>query len=575
VKHREITDAYARGLYHACGIEDVVDKPLIGIANSYTNMVPGHIHLNAIGAAVREAVRGCWGVPLEFNTIALCDGICQGRGMHAVLPSREIIAASVEMTARAYDLDALVCLASCDKVIPGMLLAAARLDIPTAFVTGGLMQEGVWQGQRLVTSDLKEAIGRVQSGEMIPCELHGLEESACPGPGICNMMGTANTMAVILEAAGLSMPGNATLLAMDGSGDAINTELLDVAAAAARSVMECLACGVSFCDVLTPQRLRNLISVTQAIGGSTNLVLHLAAIAQELDYDLTLDEWNAAADNTPLLARFKPASDYTVSDFGRAGGVQALLNVLAPKLDLAGPTVYADEQAVPVRRASVRDAGVIRPLDNPLSATGGIVVLRGNLAPDGAVVKASGVSREMMQHVGPARVFDSEEELRDCLLDDNVQAGDVLVVRYEGPRGGPGMRELSIPAAMLTGMGLGDSVALITDGRFSGATRGPCIGHIAPEAAVGGPLAVVQDGDIIEIDIRQRRLEIRLDEQEIARRSAQLEPLRRPVPRGFLQLYAREVGSASEGAVLGGPRPGGPRPGGRRASASGQDPADS
>ena len=554
MKHRDLTDAYARGLYHACGIETVVDKPLIGIANSHTNMVPGHIHLNTIGAVVRNAIRGCWGVPLEFNTIALCDGICQGSGMHAILPSRELIAASVEITARAYELDALVCSASCDKVIPGMLMAAARLDIPTVFVTGGLMQEGNWQGQPLVTSDLKEAIGRVQSGEMSPCELHSFEKSACPGPGVCNMMGTANTMAAVVEAAGLSMPGNATLMTMSSVGDEVSTELLELASSAACSVMECLACEVSFRKILTPQRLRNLVSVTQAIGGSTNLVLHLAALAHELDYDLTLDDWNAAGDNTPLLARFKPASDYTVSDFGRAGGVQALLNTLATKLDLSGPTVYADEQAAVVRHASVLDNEVIRPLDNPHSPTGGIVVLRGNLAPDGSVVKASGVSPEMMHHVGPARVFDSEEEVRDCLLDSSVQAGDVLVVRYEGPRGGPGMRELSIPAAMLVGMGMSDSVALITDGRFSGATRGPCIGHIAPEAAVGGPLAVVQDGDIIEINIPQRSLEIRLSKEEIEKRAAQRRPLRRSIPRGFLQLYAREVGSASQGAVLDGRR---------------------
>jgi dihydroxy-acid dehydratase len=550
MKRRELAGAYARGLYHACGLSDVEDKPLVGIASSWNEMVPGHIHLGRLAEAVGSGVRSAGGVPLVFNTIALCDGICQGAGMHAILPSRDLIAASVELTARAYGFDALVCLASCDKIVPGMLMAAARLDLPTAFVTGGLMDEGEWRGERVVTSDVKEAIGRANQGEITIDELHEIERAACCGPGVCNMMGTANTMCVVVEAAGLSLPGNATMAATAPNSRQVNPDLLTLAERTGERVLHALREGLTFRHVVRLETLHNLIAVVQAMGGSTNLVLHLSALASELGYPLALDDWDHIGQRTPLLCKFKPASSRTVSDFGRAGGVPALLKRLSPLLDLDVPTAYGGTLAHVAGEAVVRQPDVIRPLDDPLAPTGGIAVLKGNLAPDGAVIKVSGVDPKMRYHVGPARVFDCEEEVQDCLLGGRVQPGDVLVVRYEGPRGGPGMRELSLPAAILVGMGLSDSVAMVTDGRFSGATRGPCVGHVCPEAALGGPLAVLRDGDVVEIDVPGRSIQVHLDEDELQTRLAEWTPPRRTIPPGFLRLYARSVGPASRGAVL-------------------------
>jgi dihydroxy-acid dehydratase len=546
----KLAGAYARALYYACGLE-LEGKPRVGIANSASPLVPGHLHLDQVAAAVSGGIRQAGGVPLSFPVSALCDGICQGAGMHAVLPSREVIAASIELTARAYQLDALVCLVSCDKVVPGALLAAARLDLPTMFVTGGLMEEGEWGGERVVASDVKEAIGRANRGELTTEALRQVEQAACPGPGICNMMGTANTMCVVIEAAGLSLPRNATVQAVQPGTRTAHPDLLAIARQAGRSVVTALDQGLTFRRVVAPQVLHNLVTVVQAIGGSTNLVLHLGALADELGYPLTLDDWDGIGRRTPLLCRLKPASAQTVSDFGRAGGVPVLLQRLASLLDLDTPATYGVPLARVVEEATVGLPGVIHSLDAPLSPTGAIVVLRGNLAPDGAVVKASGVDPSMMHHVGPARVFDSEEEVQRCLLGGRVRDGDVLVVRYEGPRGGPGMRELSLPAAILVGMGLSNSVAMLTDGRFSGATRGPCVGHISPEAALGGPLGLLQDGDEVEIDLRRRLLEVHLPDDQLQDRRTAWTPPPSRAPQGFLDLYAQLVGSASRGAVLG------------------------
>ena len=551
MEQMELAATYARALYRACGVDRSGGKPLVGIACSWSGLVPGHVHLDELGRQVARGVAEAWATPAPFGTIALCDGICQGVGMHAVLPSREVIAASVELTARAYGFDALVCLASCDKVIPGMLLAAARLDLPTLFVSGGLMAEGVWRGERLVASDVKEAIGRFRRGELGEEELRQIEEAACPGPGVCNMMGTANTMCILLEAAGLSLPGNATILATAGAPGQLNPALLGLARRAGQCIVRALGQGLTFRQVLRQETLYNLVRVVQAIGGSTNAVLHLEALATELGCSLTLEDWDRLGRQTPLLAKFKPASAHTVSDFGRAGGVPALLQALAPLLELDLPTAYGCTLAeVAASAGQLESGGILRTLAEPLAPEGGIAVLYGNLAPGGAVVKKSGISPAMLRHTGPARVFDREEDVRQCLLGGRVGPGDVLVVRYEGPRGGPGMRELSLPAAILVGMGLGDSVAMITDGRFSGATRGPCIGHICPEAAVGGPIAAVRDGDLIEIDIPARKLNVRLSEEELQARLAQWRPPSRQAPAGFLRLYAREVGPASEGAPL-------------------------
>lgn len=551
MKQRELTGAYARGLYHACGLDDVEGRPVVGIANSWSEVVPGHVHLDQVAQAAAEGVLAAGGVPLPMHTMALCDGICQGAGMHAVLPSRDLIAASVELAARAYGFEALICLASCDKIVPGMMMAAARLDLPTVFVTGGLMAEGKWRGKRVVTSDVKEAIGQANRGEITLDELHEIERAACCGPGVCNMMGTANTMCVAVEAAGLSLPGNATIAATRPASDEVNPELLDLARQAGRCAVDALSDGATFRQIVTRRTLHNLVAVVQAIGGSTNLVLHLTALATELGCPLALDDWDRIGQETPLLCKLKPASGYTVSDFGRAGGVAALLQRLSPLLDLDLPTVYGAALGQIAVEAEVHSPEVVRPLDQPFASTGGIAVLRGNLAPEGAVIKASGVSPSMMHHTGPARVFDCEEDVQSCLLGGLVQPGDVLVVRYEGPRGGPGMRELSIPAAILVGMGLSDSVAMVTDGRFSGATRGPCVGHVCPEAAVGGPLAVLRDGDIVEIDVPGRSIHVHLSEAELTARLAAWTPPAKEIPPGFLRHYARTVGPAHGGAVLG------------------------
>jgi dihydroxy-acid dehydratase len=545
----ELTGAYARGLYAACGLE-VEGKPRVGIANGASALVPGHVHLDQVANAVASGIAEAGGVALPFPVMALCDGICQGRGMHAALPSREVIAASIELTARAYSLDALVCLASCDKILPGALMAAARLDLPTVFVTGGLMEEGQWAGQRIVASDVKEAIGRANRGEITLEQLHQLERAACPGPGICNMMGTANTTCVALEAAGLSLPHNATMPAATPGARVAHPDLLALAREAGQAVLGALAAGLTFRRVVTPEVLHNLIVVVQAIGGSTNLVLHLSALAHELGRPVSLADWDRIGRDTPLLCKFKPASRYTVSDLGRAGGVPALLSRLKPLLHLNMQTAYGVSLADVMDKAEVTMPDVIRPLHAPLSAAGGIAVLRGNLAPDGAVIKASAVDPAMVRHTGLARVFDSEEEVQQCLLSGRVRPGDVLVVRYEGPRGGPGMRELSLPAAIMFGMGLSGSVAMITDGRFSGATRGPCVGHVCPEAACGGALAALQDGDEVEIDVPHRLLEVHLVDRELQRRLLAWQPPVRHTPQGFLRLYARAVGPASRGAVL-------------------------
>ncbi len=545
----ELTGAYARALYAACGLA-VEGKPRVGIANSASSLVPGHLHLDSVADAVARGIAEGGGAALPFPVMALCDGICQGYGMHAVLPSREVIAASIELTARAYRLDALVCLASCDKILPGALMAAARLDLPTLFVTGGLMSEGEWQGQRIVASDVKEAIGRANRGEITIEQLRHLERTACPGAGVCNMMGTANTMCVVLEAAGLSLAGNATMTAVTGGQGDVHPELLALARQAGQRVLEALDDGLTFRRIVTPSALYNAIVVVQAIGGSTNAVLHLMALAHELGHAVSLDDWDRIGRDTPLLCRLKPASRYTVSDLGRAGGVPALLFRLGPLLRLDAQTAYGGSLADVAGSAHVAGSDVIRPLSAPLSTAGGIAVLRGNLAPEGAVIKVSGVDPAMLRHTGPARVFDSEEEVQQCLLGGLVRPGDVLVVRYEGPRGGPGMRELSLPAAIMQGMGLADSVAMVTDGRFSGATRGPCVGHVCPEAACGGPLAVLHDGDEIEIDVPNRLLTVHIADRELQCRLAAWHPPARDIPQGFLRLYARTVGPASQGAVL-------------------------
>jgi dihydroxy-acid dehydratase len=539
-----LAGAYPRSLYRAMGFGDAdFERPLIGIANSWGEVNPGHYHLRQLAEWVKEGIREAGGMPVEFNTIAACDGIAQGRGMHYILPMRDAIAASVELMAGANRFAGLVMLGTCDKIIPGMLMAAARIDLPTVFVTGGPMAPAQYQGTTIVLSDVKEAMGRYKAGRISESSLYEIECLACGGPGACAFMGTANTMACIAETLGLTLPGCATLPAID-------LRRAELCRASGRQAVDLVRSGRTARQMLTRASLENAVRVCLALGGSTNATLHLPAVADCAGLDLTLDDFDRLSRLTPLIARFKPATQHTVVDLDRAGGIPTVLKVLAPLLDGSTPTIDGRSTGQIAQGALDPDGDVVRPLDDPLAAEGGIAVLKGNLAPRGAVVKQSAVHPDMLRHMGPARVFESEDEVRDSLLSRNVTPGDVLVIRNEGPAGGPGMRELSIPAAMLVGMGLGESVAMITDGRYSGATRGPCIGHVTPEAYAGGPLAAVQEGDLIEIDIPNRRLDIRLPSRAIRDRLACWQRREPAVTTGFLATYSRLVSPADRGAVM-------------------------
>ncbi len=536
--------AYARALYRAMGFRDAdFYRPLIGIVNSWSQVNPGHFHLCRLAEWVKEGVREAGGTPAEFNTVAPCDGIAQGRGMHAILPLRDVIAASVELMARANGFDGLVMLCSCDKIVPGMLMAAARLDLPTVLVTGGPMASGRVGDRPVMTSDVKEGMGKLQAGQITEAEFYAIESNACPGPGACNFMGTASTMNCVTETLGLMLPRCATL-------PALHPDRRELCRASGRQIVHLVEQNRTARQMLTRPALENAIRVVMALGGSTNAVLHIPAIAYEAGIELGLDIFDELGRQTPLIARFRPASPLTMIDLDEAGGIPAALHILAPLLHLDLPTVTDETIRDRAVNARNRRRDVLHPLEEPLMPEGGIAILRGNLAPDGAVVKQSAVAPGMLRHTGPARVLESEEELEHALAAQTIRPGDVLVIRNEGPRGGPGMRELSIPAAVLTGMGLNESVALITDGRFSGATRGPCIGHVAPEAAVGGPIGLIQDGDRIEIDIPRRTLNVLVPQEELTRRRAGWQPRPPAVATGFLNLYSRIVAQADRGAIL-------------------------
>ncbi|MCU0508268.1 MAG: dihydroxy-acid dehydratase [Anaerolineae bacterium] len=545
-----VAGAYPRALYRSMGFrDDDFEKPLIGIVNSWSEVDPGHFHLRELAAWVKEGVREAGGAAAEFNTVAPCDGIAQGEGMHYVLPLRDVIAASVELMVRANRFDGLVMLCSCDKIVPGMLMAAARLDLPTIFVTGGPMAPGevtdpaTGAPREIILSDVKEAMGRYKAGRITEEEFYEIECRACGGPGACAFMGTANTMNCIVEALGLSLPGCATLPALDPAR-------AELCRASGRRIVDLTRAGMNCRQMLGPASLENAVRVTVALGGSTNATLHVPAIAAEAGQRVTPDTFDELGRATPLIGRFAPAGRLTVVDLHRAGGIPAVVGALAPLLATDAPTVDGRSIGEIGAASPVLRGDVIHPLSAPIAAQGGIAVLRGNLAPRGAVVKQSAVAPAMLRHVGPARVFESEEEVRDSLMSRNINAGDVLVIRNEGPAGGPGMRELSIPAAMLVGMGLGESVAMITDGRYSGATRGPCIGHVCPEAYLGGPIAAVREGDLIEIDIPGRALNLRVPEEEVERRLRGWQPRPPAVTGGFLGLYSRLVRQADEGAIL-------------------------
>lgn len=539
----DVTEAYYRGLMHAVGYRrSDLDKPQIAVVNSWTDVNPGHQPLKELGQRVKEGIWTAGGSPGEFMVPAPCDGMAQGPGMHYILPQRDLIAASIEAMVRAHGFEGMVMLASCDKILPGMLMAAARLDLPTIFLTAGAMLPFQLGDRVVVTSDLKEAIGKRRNNEIDQETFLEWQECFCASPGTCSMMGTANSMGCFLEAMGLAPFGSATLLAFDAAKLRQARNVGERIVALVREEQRAR-------HFLTGRSLENGIKYLSASGGSTNAVLHLMALASVLGLDLDLDRFHHIQASVPLVAKFKPASPYNLNDYHQAGGVRTLMRAIADSLDLEVPVVMGGRLGEWLASAPAPDGTVIHSAAEPLAPDGCFAILRGNLAPQGAVVKKSGVEPAMMVHTGPAVVFDSEEEVRDFLLTKEVRPGSVLVVRYEGPKGGPGMRELSIPAAMLVGMGLHTSVAMVTDGRFSGATRGPCVGHVCPEAWEGGPLAYVQDGDRIEINLPENRIQLLVTEEELRRRM-QAPPARpdHPAP-GMLAAYRQRVSGADAGAV--------------------------
>lgn len=534
-----------RSLLKALGfVDEEMGKPIIGIANSFNEIIPGHMHLKNLVQAVKDGIREAGGIPMEFNTIGICDGLAMNHiGMKYSLVTRNIIADSIEAAAMATPFDGMVFIPNCDKVVPGMLIAAARLNLPSVFVSGGAMLAGVHNGKKIGLSDVFEAVGRYEAGTMDEEELAAIEESACPTCGSCAGMYTANTMNCLTEVLGMGLPGNGTV-------PAVYSERLRLAKRAGMQVMKVLAADLRPKDIMTEDAFFNAVSVDMALGGSSNTALHLPAVAHEAGVKLTLDDFNTIAKNTPQLSKLSPSGVYFIEDLHAAGGIPAVMKRLADngRLKKDAKNVMLTTQGVVADSAKVLDEDVIHPFDAPVYPTGGIAVLKGNLAPDGSVVKEGAVDKEMLVHSGPAKVFNNEEEAVEAITGGKIVAGDVVVIRYEGPKGGPGMREMLTPTATITGMGLGKDVALITDGRFSGATRGASVGHVSPEAAAGGTIAVVEDGDIIEIDIPNRRLNVKLSDEEIARRKAALPPYKANVT-GYLRKYAAHVSSAAEGAI--------------------------
>jgi dihydroxy-acid dehydratase len=526
-------------------IDQEFERPLIGIASAQSEIVPGHLHLDSIAKAAADGVRLAGGVPVKFPVIGVCDGIAMGHeGMRYSLPTRELIADSIECMVMAHGFDAVIYIPTCDKIVPGMLMAAARLDLPGVFVSGGPMLAGRRGGKTLTLTTMFEAVGAVGAGRMDEAELYALEEAACPGCGSCSGMFTANSMNCVTEALGMALPGNGTI-------PAVMAERLRLAKRTGVLVLELLKKDIRPRSVLTEGAFLNALALDMALGCSTNTALHLPAIAREAGISLDLDLLNRVSARTPNLCRLAPAGPDAIEDLHAAGGVPAVCRELAGKnlLDGAAKTVYGTLEDA-YRDAENRNPAVIRPVDSPYSATGGLAALRGNLAPEGCVVKRSAVAPAMLKHQGPARVFDSEEAAFQAIMGGQIRGGDVIVIRWEGPRGGPGMKEMLGPTAALAGMGLDDKVALITDGRFSGATKGAAIGHVSPEAAEGGPIGLLREGDLIDIDIDRRSIEVKLDPAELAERRAVWKPLPPKVHTGYLARYARRVSSAAAGAIF-------------------------
>ena len=539
---QDLTEAYFIGLMNSVGYRNKdLAKPVIGIVNSWNDVNPGHKPFAQLSGYVKEGIWAAGGTPAEFTVPAPCDGMAQGEGMHYILPQRDLIAASIETMVEAHGFDGLVFLASCDKIIPGMLMAAAHLDLPAIFLTAGAMLPHLEGGREYVTSDLKEAIGKRKKAEINEETFASWRTNICASAGTCSMYGTANTMGAFLEASGVAPFGSSTMLFCEAAKVRQSRDV-------GERVVELVRQNLRFSDFLNQTSLTNGILHISATGGSTNAVLHLLALAGVMDLKLSLQDFDRLQESVPVIAKFKPSAELNINDFHRAGGVPAVLSTIRQYLDSSAKLVmggtlaeYLANYRKPVNRE------VIRSLEAPLLPGGCFSILAGNLAPLGAVVKKSGVEPGMYRHVGPAVVFDSEESVRDYLLNADVRPGSVLVIRYEGPKGGPGMRELSIPAAMLVGMGLHTSVAMVTDGRFSGATRGPCVGHVCPEAWEGGPLALVENGDIIEIDLEQKKLELRVPAEELQRRRENWQRPQRKL-RGTLAAYRAGVGGAEQGA---------------------------
>jgi len=539
-----------RSLLRATGVkEEDFAKPFIGVCNSYLDLIPGHVHLQEFGRKVKQAIREAGGVPFEFNTIGVDDGIAMGHiGMRYSLPSRELIADSVETVAAAHCLDGMVCIPNCDKIVPGMLMAAARLNIPTVFLSGGPMAAGrKANGEKIDLITIFEAVGSRQSGTMSDAELEELEKNGCPGCGSCAGMFTANSMNCLLEALGMALPGNGTILAIDPKRD-------QLIAAAGRTIMNLVQKNIKPRDIMTSKSFTNALILDLAMGGSTNTILHTLAVAQEAGVVVDLKSLNGLADRVPYLCKVSPAlRTVHVEDVDRSGGIPAILKELTKipgLLHLDQLTVTGATLGESIKEAAIRDHEVIRSIDTPFAQTGGLALLFGNLAPEGAVIKTGAVAAHMWKFSGPAHVFDSQDQCLEAIAKNAIKAGEVVVIRYEGPKGGPGMPEMLSPTSAIMGMGLGESVALITDGRFSGGTRGACIGHVSPEAAAHGPIAALHDGDIIEIDLHQRTLNVRLAQEEIQRRLQSLPSFEAKIKTGWLGRYIRMVTSASSGAVL-------------------------
>ena len=534
-----------RALLKATGVrDDDMDKPFVAIVNSYVDVVPGHVHLQSFGKIVKEAVRAAGAVPFEFNTIGVDDGIAMGHGgMRYSLPSRELIADCVETMIAAHCFDGMVCIPNCDKIVPGMLMAALRLDVPAVFVSGGPMAAGRTPDGRVVDLvSVFEGVGQVKAGKIGLSQLKVLEDHGCPSCGSCSGMFTANSMNCLMEALGLALPFNGSALALSEERNALATR-------AASLIVKLIDAELTPRKIVTAEAIDDAFALDMAMGGSTNTVLHTLALAREAGVAYPLARINEVADRVPHLCKVAPASSVHMEDVHRAGGVPAILAELGDRLHLDRPTVGGTMRDA-IAGASVKDRDVIRSVDAPHSKTGGLAVLFGNLAPDGAVVKTGAVDPSMRKFTGPARVYDSHDACVAALDAGEVRAGDVIVIRYEGPAGGPGMQEMLAPTSTVMGMGLGDKVALVTDGRFSGATRGACIGHVSPEAAAGGPIAAVRDGDLIAIDLERRTIELCVDADEIARRIASLSPFKREVESRWLRRYRCFVTSASTGAVL-------------------------